>query len=720
MVEDRNRLKLKVLTLYAMFLKQEKLSEQSAIFLWLKLKNLSRSTDNKAFYYNVFCFLRGFFYKHPVLRFHYIKHVKSQLRASYLMPEYNRALLLKLELLKQNNFVQVFKNNWFLYYPYEFNFYVLPYRNYFIRLDIFSFFFLWSSLENLRTVLYNHYIMSIETLWKRPVIRRALIHRWYERKLIHLHLGDNKKKHYNYRPVRINERLNAAFFVMFFWKNRYALYNFVFARKHSYNLMLSSKSHLMAQINRKLDQLFALSNTVTSIDEKDIVDADIVEKGDYMLEGSFFTNWSLQMITLKLYIFLMRSGKRLSFYHWEIARYHKYFIHIVRRRGWSGVSWYVNRLLHIRYRSFFKRFFNKIWLSKNFLNHFMLQDFYSYSHKTINQMIHFLDSRYYYKILHLKLNRLFKFNITYLTSNDLQLWHAYIRPFQGFSYLKGKRIKLPNIRIRKMMKRKFTIEVRQQYLFNFAKEYMMSYLTVPVYYTYSVVGLEYYYWRIFSINSKEKWLDSRLHYYYYFIKLDVDTLISSRYQSFSRFFVERANEPDMRLWYTDTLEKKDVWPKVVYPVAKPMIDPWMIMHFDAYRDFFTLAFHQSIKLSVLFFFLTEEFNLMSYHKYYFHELAKGRLDLILRLNECFNMYVCVNEKAFSNLKPDFYRKRRTKTPWVAPLTEKEKLLSPDEIGMRYAQGFQWKLNKLPAWMEKKSRVKTRTFKSSSIIRPDIW
>jgi hypothetical protein len=707
--------KVKVLTLYAMLLKKEKLSEQSEIFFWLKQKKISQLADNKAFFYNMFCFFKRFFFQHPIIKYYYIQHIKSNSKAAYIMSEYNRALFLKVELLRQQNFLNILKNNWFVYYPYEFNFYVIPYRNYFIRLDIFSFFYLWNSLENLRTILYNHYIISIENLWKRPVIRRALINHWYERRLVHLHLGKNSKKHYNYKPVRMHQRLNAIFFVMFFWRKRYALYNFVLAKKHRYNLMVSSQSHLMAQINAKIHQFLALSSTVKA--KKKIVNPDETKVGFYMLGNVFFTSWALEIAFLNLFLFFMRTGTRLPFHEWEITRYHKYLNHVIRRVKISSTVWYFHRVIYIRYRSFFKRLLNKTWLSKEVLNHFMLQDFYHYTHRTINQIMSFLDTRFYYKILSLKLNMLFNFKITYLTSIKLEDWHVYIRPFQGFAYLKGKKLKLPNLRIKRAMRRLFPIKPKRLKLFNYARHFLTPFLTMPVYYTYAIVGLEYYRWRIFSVNDNEKWLNSKLHYAYYFIKLDVDSLNIARNQSFNRIFVDRAiNDKDMRLWFSDRFIQKSEekhWPVIRYPNERFFIDPWMVVHFDAYRDFFTIAFHQSIKLSIIYFFLVEEFKLINYDKYYFYNFAKKKIDLLLRLNECFLMYVYVNEKIFPHLKPDFYRKRRTKTPWVAPLTDDEKLLPPDQIGMRYCQGFKWTLHNLPAWMEKKKRW-------NYFYKPDKW
>lgn len=52
--------------------------------------------------------------------------------------------------------------------------------------------------------------------------------------------------------------------------------------------MVSSKSHLMSQINTKVDQFFALASTVTT--KKKIVNVDETKEGYYMLEHVFFTS----------------------------------------------------------------------------------------------------------------------------------------------------------------------------------------------------------------------------------------------------------------------------------------------------------------------------------------------------------------------------------------------------------------------------------------------
>lgn len=105
---------------------------------------------------------------------------------------------------------------------------------------------------------------------------------------------------------------------------------------------------------------------------------------------------------------------------------------------------------------------------------------------------------------------------------------------------------------------------------------------------------------------------------------------------------------------------------------------------------------------------------MNYKDFFYKKYAKARFDVFLRMNECFYIFVYINEKHFSHLKPDFYRKRRTNTPWVAPLSDEEKRLPPDQIGMRYSKGFKFYiLDNLPGWMEKR---RLRKF----VYTPDLF
>lgn len=70
---------------------------------------------------------------------------------------------------------------------------------------------------------------------------------------------------------------------------------------------------------------------------------------------------------------------------------------------------------------------------------------------------------------------------------------------------------------------------RRRALF-FAKRFLLRFCKLPIHFSYLLLGLEYYYWRIHELDAHDRWTQNLLPTAYYYTKLDIDRLLICRYR----------------------------------------------------------------------------------------------------------------------------------------------------------------------------------------------
>jgi hypothetical protein len=91
---------------------------------------------------------------------------------------------------------------------------------------------------------------------------------------------------------------------------------------------------------------------------------------------------------------------------------------------------------------------------------------------------------------------------------------------------------------------------RRRALF-FAKRFLLRFCSLPCFFSYTLLGLEYFYWRIYEYTSSDKWLSHQLPMAYYYLKLDIDRLLLSRYRSMV-FFLKDSSPPSFFALHKDS------------------------------------------------------------------------------------------------------------------------------------------------------------------------
>lgn len=532
---------------------------------------------------------------------------------------------------------------------------IIPFHRYLLRLDVFSFFFLWTAMEYLRISLYNSYIRAHPALSGRFFLRRALIQTWYPRRRCYL-------EPIHFLPLHLSpwERRSMRHLLT----ERFAI--MLKARKYMLLTLLKSKTFQWREVRLPSDlQLFirkdAFVSWLCALNSSQLAAKD------------FLRPWDGPQLSRLYYVFFMRHPK--VFYpmdKWHLEKYRLYFLRALQdpysRFGdvarWSTVDYAA------RYR---RAFYQRIVCDALLQNAFALRDLYTYSSFSWENFTSFIDRHFCYRIFAMKYSWFFD-NYFLETQKPYMTLHSKSnRPFLNRSSAT------------------YSIDRRRAMIF--ARRLLLRFSPLPLYFSYTLLGLEYYYWRIHELDAVATWRQDILPMVYYYVKLNIDKLITSRY----RTLIQRLRFSLQELYpslhsandaFFFKLRNKAVYEKKHWAVPQPfyVFNAWTLLHLAALRSIFLQALNQN-------------FLLASLHLCLLHSALKSfvlkdlqfsylrRFNLCLQHIELFNRFLLVDQQLFLPLGVDWLAPRAKK--WLSPFNLNA--LAEIDINSRYGQNYAWKL-----------------------------
>lgn len=130
-------------------------------FLLLMAFMLSQRHDNRLLYFNLLCLLGKGGKLSVSLKYYFLKFIRASFHRLAFFNRDLRCLLLSFESLQELVPIAFFSVDFFIY---DKDFLtpplVIPFNRYLLRLDVYSFFFLWTAMEAIRISFYNGYLKA--------------------------------------------------------------------------------------------------------------------------------------------------------------------------------------------------------------------------------------------------------------------------------------------------------------------------------------------------------------------------------------------------------------------------------------------------------------------------------------------------------------------------------------------------------------------------------
>lgn len=645
-------------TLVSLFLFESQpllLRKRSSLRYLLSLK-LAQQPSLRAWLFTLLSLLAHNSRRFLALRYYFLKLLVAYFHSLAFVSSAWRGLLLRLEALIGLSPLGAFSRDWFCYERERLiTPLVLPFHRYLLRLDMYSFFFLWSAMEGIRISLYNGYIKAFPELWERPSVRRALIQTWYPRRRCYLEPLDSLFLPQDLRPFEhrsLRLLLSDRFSIMFL------------ARKYLILGLLESKTLYWREMQ--------LPRDLTPLVQNDAflgwLRALSASQG---AAWDFLKAWDGPQMTYLYFIFFMKHPKRFrSLDRWRIQRHFYYFHSALVREGEQSddcIGWTLQDYSTRYRRAFYHRIFSHAVLQHAFL----VQDLYSYSSFSWENFLSFIDRHFCYRVLAMKYNWFFDRYFLRAQSFYRTIHQSLDRPFRS--------------------KSTDTYSIQRSRALIFAKRFLLRFCALPMAFSYTLLGLEYYYWRLHELNAIATWTHNVLALTYYYVKLSIDKLLCSRYRSLLQFLhlTIRLFYPSLHMHSAFHYNFRNV---AVYQRHRWLstqscfpFNAWILFHLSALRSIFLQSLNKNPFLALLHFSLLQASLApfaLSDLSLWFHQ----RLSLCLQYVEFFNHFLLADRCLLIHVAVDWWSPRARL--WLAPFNvEEAKTLV---IEGRYGHNYQWK------------------------------
>lgn len=530
---------------------------------------------------------------------------------------------------------------------------IIPFQRYLLRLDVFSFFFLWTAMEYLRISLYNSYIRAHPALSGRSFLRRALIQTWYPRRRCYLepiHFLPLHLLPWDRRPMR---RLLFERFTIMFKARKYMILTLLKSKVFQWReVKLPSDLQLLIRKDAFVSWLCALNPS-------------------QLAAKDFLRPWDGPQLSCIYFVFFMHHPK--TFYpmdKWHLEKYRQYLLrslqdpwldHVI---GWSTVDYAA------RYR---KAFYQRIVSDALLQNAFALRDLYTYSSFSWESFTSFIDRHFCYRIFTMKYNWFFDSYFLQAQRPYMVLHSKLNRPF--------------------LNRGSTTYSIGRGRAMVFARRFLLRFCSLPQYFSYTLLGLEYFYWRIHEQDAVATWRQDVLPLAYYYVKLNIDKLITSRH----RTLIQRLRLSLQELYpslhsaldaFYFKLRNRAVYEKK-YWVERQLFyvfNVWTLLHFAALRSIFLQALNQNFLLASLHLCLLHSI-LRPFVLRDLQFLYLRRFNLCLQHIELFNRFLLADQQLFIPLGVDWLAPRAKK--WLSPFNLNA--IAEININSRYSLNYTWKL-----------------------------
>lgn len=163
-------------TLFVLLFCEQNLLQSRSLWRFFTGSLLCQEPLKRLYYFNFLCLLELNSRIYFSLKYYFTKFIRGFFHRLAFFSHQLRILLVYMECFRQKSPWETLSLDFFCYQRDCFTPpLIIPFRRYLLRLDIYSFFFLWSALEALRISFYNGYIRSHPDLLERPYLRQCFV-----------------------------------------------------------------------------------------------------------------------------------------------------------------------------------------------------------------------------------------------------------------------------------------------------------------------------------------------------------------------------------------------------------------------------------------------------------------------------------------------------------------------------------------------------------------
>ena len=561
-------------TLIVLLFSEQNMFHSRSLWRFFFATWLSQKSVNRGFYFNFLCLLELNNKIYFSLKYYSTKYLLGYFHRLAFFSKRWRILLLHLEHFRQRIPKKVFHLDFFCYFEFRFQLpLILPFKRYLLRLDIYSFFFLWSAIEALRICFYNQYIRSHPFLVLRPHLRHCLIQAWFPRRRAYLSLRGLPILHLSpFERGSLRQRLSERFSIMLFHK-KYTILN-----------LLQSKSFLFRRVGLPFDLGFVFKKNAT------LHWLSSLSGAEFSIFGLLLP-WAWAQLCRLFFLYSMRHPKRYTMDRWRLTRYFKFFTRSLIQVFFTA-ELFIVRSVRTYSLLFARRLYHQLFSSKFVQHAFFLQDLYHYHSFSWEIFSSFIDRRFCYRVLSMKFNWFFDSHFLKAHSYYMNVTFSLLRPFP----------------------RKPTPQqlVPRRRAFFFAKRFLLRFCPLPLFLSFTLFGLEYFYWRIYEYHSWTTWLDGLLPMAYFYLKLDIDRLLLSRYRSMGHLLETSKREAFPRFYKDESSSlmrhNKPIFHRQRWSqkINYNSLNPWILLHFSALKSIFLQSLNSSLPLTLVTFYLLQE------------------------------------------------------------------------------------------------------------------
>lgn len=651
-------------TLLALLFSEQNMLHRQSLWRFLAGNFLCQDELHRLHYFNFFCLFALNNLIYFSLGYYFTKFIRSFYYHLGFFSKKLRILFLHLENFRQGVPKESFPVDFFCYSREPFTLpFIIPFKYYFLRLDLYSFFFLWAGAEGIRIAFYNSYIQSHPDLFTRPLLRHCFLQSWFPRRKAYVALRGLSLLHLPpFDKTSLRQRLSERFSIMLFHQ-KYIILNLLQCKTWRFRTVpLPLPMDFCIRKDATLYWLFSLS------------------RAEFAISG-LLSPWDWARICQLFFLYFMRFPKRYNLDRWLITRYFKYFTRSLIISYFTAEG-FVLRSFRVYSRHFAQRFYRQFFFSSYLQNAFLLQDLYHYQTFSWETFLSFIDRHFCYRVLSMKFNWFFD---TYF----LKTHGSYLNVNITFNFIRP-------------MKRKTALQPRlpRRRAIFFAKRFLLRFCPLPLFFSYTLLGLEYFYWRIYEYASSRRWLDHRLPLIYYYLKLNIDRLMLSRYYTLVGVLKDStllSLRPIYEDWGSSYIRSnKPIFHSERWslPVHFYPFNPWVLFHFAALKSILLQSLNNNLFLSLIAFYLFKNSSFSFLRKsfaedFFFRSLAS------LENAKNFSNYFLVDRDAFLSFKVQWEAPRAAK--WLADFDlKKPSSLIPES---RYGASYQWLRENKSKWMD---------------------